>query len=87
MSLSFPNISRNYDASRQTVCFWGYDSAFEVSFFVGREALQNITHQNCTSESDILQAFDANRPRIHQVAEKAYARRPGSYHPLPATAF
>lgn len=87
MSLSFPNISRSYDAARQIVCFWGYDSAFEISFFLARETLQQITRQTCTNESDILEAFDANRPRIHQAAEKTYARRPGNYQPLPATAF
>jgi len=87
MPLTFPNISRSYDAARQIVCFWGYDSAFEISFFVARETLQQIARQTCTNESDVLQAFDANRPRIHEVAEKTYSRRPGNYQPLPATAF
>jgi hypothetical protein len=82
MALSFPNVSRNYDASKQTICFWGYDSAFEVSFYVGREALQRVSDRPCNSEAELLHAFDANRSRIHQVATKSYVRRRGTYHPL-----
>lgn len=79
MALNFPNVSRSYDASKQTICFWGYDSAFEISFNVGREALRRVTDQPCDSEVDLLNAFDGNRSRIHQVATRSYARRRGNY--------
>jgi hypothetical protein len=39
MSLSFPNQSRSYDATRRAVRFWGHDSAMEASFFVTEDAL------------------------------------------------
>jgi hypothetical protein len=87
MALSFPNISRSYDSARQSVFFWGYDSAFEVSFHVNREALQRVAKLPCTSESDLLHAFDTNRPRIHEVAAKAYSRRGGNYLGLLASDF
>jgi hypothetical protein len=79
MALSFPNVSRSYDASKQTVCFWGYDSAFEISFTVGREALQRVTDQPCGSETELLHAFEGNRSRIQQVATRSYARRRTNY--------
>ena len=31
MTLDFPNESRSYDAKRNLVRFWGYDSALEIS--------------------------------------------------------
>jgi hypothetical protein len=37
MTLHFPNASRNYNPTQRCVCFWGHDSAFEVSF-TGRPA-------------------------------------------------
>jgi len=61
MKLSYPNPSRSFDASSRRVCFWGYDSAIEISFFV-------------EAESGFLQAFDAALNRIHEVADKVYAR-------------
>jgi Protein of unknown function (DUF1488) len=42
MSLSFPNQSRFYDATRCAVRFWGHDSAMEASFFVTADALKRI---------------------------------------------
>jgi hypothetical protein len=82
MALSFPNVSRSYDPSKHTICFWGYDSAFEISFYVGREALQRITDRPCNSEAELLHAFDSNRSLIQKVATTRYARRRGSYLPL-----
>ena len=42
MTLSFPNQSRFYDATRRAVRFWGHDSAMEASFFVNADALKRI---------------------------------------------
>ncbi|MFZ0722899.1 MAG: DUF1488 family protein, partial [Xanthobacteraceae bacterium] len=42
MTLSFPNQSRFYDATRRAVRFWGNDSAIEASFFVDADALKKI---------------------------------------------
>ncbi|HEY2884825.1 MAG TPA: DUF1488 family protein, partial [Rhizomicrobium sp.] len=40
--LNFPNLSRSFDATRQAVRFWGYDSAMEAAFFVNDDALKKI---------------------------------------------
>jgi hypothetical protein len=39
MALNFPNGSRSFDARRDLIRFWGYDSALEISFFVEMSAL------------------------------------------------
>jgi hypothetical protein len=80
MKLSFPNPSRSFDATRNRVQFWGYDSAMEVSFFVGADALKKLCPEMRSAEAGFLKAFDAARKRIHEVAEEVYARgRKGSY--------
>jgi hypothetical protein len=33
-SVSFPNSSRSYDATRLAVRFWGYDQSMEIPFFI-----------------------------------------------------
>ena len=89
MKLSFPNPSRSFDATRNRVRFWGYDSAMEVSFFVGADALKKLCPEMRSAEAGFLKAFDAARKRIHVVAEEVYARgRKGSYaYILAATDF
>jgi hypothetical protein len=82
MTLSFPNVSRSFDEAKQCVSFWGYDSAFEVCFQMGRDALARVAGKPCIGEQALLQAFDTNRPRIHAAATKAYTRRRGSYFAL-----
>ncbi|NOR43334.1 MAG: DUF1488 family protein [Gammaproteobacteria bacterium] len=74
MRLSFPNASRSFDESRSQVCFWGYDSTIEISFFVGVEALKQLYPEMENAESGFLQAFDAVLGRIHEVADKVYVR-------------
>ena len=74
MRLSFPNASRSFDESNSRVCFWGYDSTIEISFFVGAEALQRLSPEMEKAESGFLQAFDAALVRIHEVADKVYLR-------------
>jgi hypothetical protein len=74
MGLNFPNQSRSFDAARGRVRFWGYDSAIEISFFVEAAALQKLSPEMCGAESGFLNAFDAARDRIHEVAGKVYLR-------------
>ena len=74
MKLSFPNPSRSFDASRRRVCFWGYDSTIEISFFVEPDALKRLCPEMSDAETGFLRAFDAVRNRIHEVADKVYAR-------------
>ncbi len=74
MKLSFPNPCRSFDASNSRVCFWGYDSTIEISFFVGMDALKRLCPDMSDAESGFLQAFDAALNRIHEVADKVYAR-------------
>ena len=80
MTLSFPNESRSYDARRNVVRFWGYDSALEISFFVEIGALCKLDPLTEDAEAGYLEAFDAVRPQIHESARKVYSRtRKGAY--------
>jgi hypothetical protein len=80
MTLSFPNQSRSYDATRRAVRFWGYDSAMEASFFVTEDALKRIEPNARFDADGLLGAFDAHRDLIYAAAAKVYARgRKGSY--------
>jgi hypothetical protein len=80
MTLSFPNQSRSYDATRHAVRFWGYDSAMEASFFMTDDALRHIQPGLPPDAAALLSAFDANRDLIYVAAAKVYAgRRKGSY--------
>jgi hypothetical protein len=80
MTLSFPNQSRFYDATRHAVRFWGHDSAMEASFFVDADALKRIKPDVGLDEVGLLSAFDSNRKLIYATAAKVYERRhKGSY--------
>jgi hypothetical protein len=72
MRLSFPNSSRSYDESRNCVCFWGYDSTIEVSFYVEVAALMQLCPDMERAEASFLRAFDTLLERIHKVADKVY---------------
>ena len=74
MTLSFPNPCRSFDAVRSRVCFWGYDRTIEISFFVSEEVFKRLCPNMVCAEDGYLKAFDANRDRIHEIADKAYAR-------------
>lgn len=72
MRLNFPNTSRSFDATRSRVCFWGYDSMIEISFFVEAEPLKRLCPEMACAETEFLEVFDASLGQIHQVAEKIY---------------
>ena len=74
MRLSFPNPSRSFDATTNRVRFWGYDNAIEVSFLVEEDVLEKLCPDMSRAEVGFLDAFDAARSRIHEVAEKVYVR-------------
>ena len=80
MTLSFPNPSRFYDATRRAVRFWGHDSAMEASFFVDADALKRIKPDMPLDEVGLLGTFNSNRKVIYATAAKVYERRrKGSY--------
>jgi hypothetical protein len=80
MTLTFPNHSRSYDATRRAVRFWGHDNAMEASFFVSEEALRHLQPDLQLDEAGFLRAFDRNRDLICAAAAKVYSRgRKGSY--------
>jgi hypothetical protein len=87
MALSFPNPSRSYDAARRRVCFWAYDSAMEVPFFLEESALFRIDPKTKNAESAMLATFDAARDRIHKVADKVHSFHKRSFHVLVAGDF
>ena len=74
MKLSFPNPCRSFDATKNRICFWGYDSTIEVSFFVGMDGLKRLCPDMSDGETGFLQAFDAALKRIHEVADSVYVR-------------
>ena len=80
MTISFPNRSRSYDATRRSVRFWGHDSAMEASFFISEEALKWVQPDMPADEAGVLRAFDLNRDLICATAARVYGRgRKGSY--------
>ena len=80
MTLTFPNQSRSFDATRCAVRFWGHDGAMEASFFVTEDALKRVQPDMRFDEAGLLEAFDTNRELIYATASKVYARgRKGSY--------
>jgi Protein of unknown function (DUF1488) len=89
VTLHFPNASRNYSPTRHCVCFWGHDSAFEVSFQLDEEALIKISPYANRDEASLLHVFDVNRARIQETASVAYSRSrgPQSYYRLSASDF
>jgi hypothetical protein len=72
MSLNFPNASRSFEAKRNRVRFWGYDSALEITFFMEGSLLAKLSPDCGQGEAGLLQAFDAMIERIHGAARKAY---------------
>ena len=87
MTLNFPNGSRSYDARRNFIRFWGYDSALEISFFVEVSALQKLIPKTKDEESGYLEAFDAARDRIYEAARKVYSRNSEDAYLLAAADF
>lgn len=72
MTLSFPNTARSYDEGKMRVRFSGYDGMFEVKFFVTADVLAKGLVSRTAVERDYLDAFDKMRPKILDVAKRAY---------------
>ena len=80
MAVNFPNLSRSFDAAKNRIRFWGYDSAMEISFFVEADALRKIDPETSNDEAGYLTTFDTARERIHEIANEVYGRgSKGSY--------
>jgi hypothetical protein len=80
MMLNFPNSSRSFEAARNRVRFWGYDSSIEITFFVDSGTLQKLSVATTAAEDAVLAAFDSAVPEIHAAAAKAYKRaKHGTY--------
>ncbi len=79
MKLHFPNPSRSFDPDSSRVLFWGYDSTMEVSFFLETAALKRLYPEMNNAEPEFLKAFDTERERIYEVADKVYRRGGESY--------
>lgn len=87
VSVTFPNQSRSYDATRHAVCFWGYDRSMESSFFVTWDALKHIQPDLQPDEAGYLQAFDRNRKYIYEIAARVYGRGRKNIYDLVAADF
>jgi Protein of unknown function (DUF1488) len=86
-TVTFPNLSRSYDAKRRLVRFWGYDRSMENSFFMTWDALKHVQSNLQPDEAGALQAFDSNRKLIYEIAAKVYARGRKSVYNLVAADF
>ena len=86
MTLAFLNRSRSFDEARRAVRFIGHDGMFEVPFLVEVGALGGPGTREL-SEAQSLQAFDAARDSIHNVARQAYSRGRRSLYTLTAADF
>ena len=76
MALSFPNRSRSFVGSRESVRFWGYDGALEISIFIDSAALQVLVPAAVEDETGLIAAFDQARERICAAADRVYSRSP-----------
>jgi hypothetical protein len=74
MPLSFPNPSCSFDATKNRVDFWGYDTVIEVSFHLEANALKKLCPDMGDTEAGFMKAFGTARKRIHEVAERIYGR-------------
>tara|TARA_R110001606_G_C15158138_1_gene626678 strand:- start:161 stop:457 length:297 start_codon:yes stop_codon:yes gene_type:complete len=89
VKLSFPNPSRNFDATKNRVQFWGYLQSFEISFYVDAAILMKLQPGSENNKEGILSAFDAFAEKIRTIADAEYLRsksRASSYN-LPVSAF
>ena len=82
MTISFPNPSRSYDATRQAVRFWGYDRSMESSFIIKADALKHIQPDLRFDPVELLRAFDIHREHIYAIAAKVYSRGGKGYYEL-----
>jgi hypothetical protein len=87
MSLSFPNATRSYDATRRRIRFWGHDSAMEIPFFIEEDALFRMNPKMKNDEAARLETFDAMRQRIETTAASLHARGGRSFYVLAASDF
>jgi ribosomal protein L28 len=78
--LAFFNRARSYQPVRGVVNFWASDGPREISFYVSAGALKHLDPKLQSDEEGFLKAFDANRSRIEDAANKVYrAGTRGSY--------
>ena len=78
--VKLPESVPQFRCHQQPRLLLGYDSTIEISFFVGMDVLKRLCPDMSDAESGFLQAFDAALNRIHEVADKVYARGgKGSY--------
>jgi Protein of unknown function (DUF1488) len=75
VALHFPNASRYYNLTQRCVCFWGHDSAFEISFHLDEDALFRMSPHAERDEASLLHVFDVNSARIHETARVAYSQQ------------
>lgn len=74
MSLTFPNLSRSYDAAGKRIRFLGHDGMVQISFSVAIDVISKKTAEPADAETDYLAAFDAVRSLVHDMARNAYSR-------------
>ncbi len=87
MALKFPNVSRNYDADKRRIRFWGHDDAIEVPFFLEEDAVFRLNPKTKNVETAMLASFDESIDRIHEAALRLYGSGKRSFYVLAARDF
>ena len=82
MTLSFSNLSRSYDGTRQGVWFRGCDDGREITFFVEDRVLKNFISALGSDEVGGLASFDRHRNEILKLAMSLYAERPQTLYAI-----
>jgi hypothetical protein len=78
VTLEFLNPSRSFDEERNAVRFIGHDGMFEVPFFIEADALASMRGTGGgrleAAKAASLEAFDALRRSVYDIARKLYSR-------------
>jgi Protein of unknown function (DUF1488) len=85
--LDFFNRSRSYQPLRGVVNFWASDGPREISFYVSAGALKHLDPDLKPDEAGFLKAFDSNRDRIEDAANKMYRAGSRSSYDLDLASF
>jgi hypothetical protein len=87
MVLEFPNRMCSIDDASGIIRFSGHDGMMEIRFSMALTTLNTLIGETAGSNGAHLSAFDSLRPRIQEVAVRAYGRSGKSFHILGAEQF
>jgi hypothetical protein len=72
INIIFPNPSRIFLESNQSIRFWGYVNVTEIEFSIELDAIRMLKPESADTQAGMLSAFDENINQIHKVAKQFY---------------